>query len=221
MKIVLLLCVCICCSQAAKTQRNNPPDTKLYDAAIRFNFTGLADPIDNNISFGGEFPIHPQWSVITDLAYIEYSGYFSRIKRTSGYIIKPAIRYYPYSLKHNGFLEAVLFYKKAHYNLRDWLGKDCVNGVQSYEQYTDFSYNKHVTGFNLQMGIQTALSRNKQLQFEAYLGLGIRIRQQDVAGEENCCYNVERDFPDVNGSSGSFVLSSFPLGMRIIYCIKR
>ena len=225
MRTTLLLCFCLWCIRPAQAQAISKPKVKPqhdpYAAALRFNFTGLADPIDNNISLGGEFPFHPNWSLITDLAYIEYSAYFSNIKQTSGYIVKPAIRFYPYALNHSGFFEAVLFYKKAHYHLRDWLGRDCVNGIPVYEQYKDFSYNKQVTGMNLQMGLQTDLSRNKQLRFEAYLGLGIRIRKQDVAGEENWCYNLQRGFADVNGTSGTTVVSSFPIGMRIIYCIRR
>lgn len=174
----------------------------------------------NNISFGGEIFLHPNWSLTTDLAYIEYSSYFSQTKHTSGYIIKPVVRYYPSSLRHTAFLEAVFFCKKAGYRLRDWLGKDCVNGTASYLQYKDFSYNKRVAGFNMQCGVQTGLSRNKLLRFEAYMGLGIRTRQQGLTGEENSCYNVEREFGDVNGCSGTSILFSLPLGMRLAYCIR-
>ena len=225
MRIFLLICFCLWCIQPVQAQpasrQNIRFEQNLYAAALRFNFTGLADPIDNNISLGGEFPFQPNWSFITDLAYIEFSSYFSKIQQSSGYIIKPAIRFYPASLNHNGFFEAVLFYKKAHYRLRDWLGKDCSNGIPAYEQYQDFSYNKQVTGLNFQMGLQTDLSRNKLLRFEAYLGLGIRIRKQDVVGEQHCCYNQERGFGDINGTSGTSVVSSLPIGMRIIYCIRR
>lgn len=218
MRVAVALFCCLWYILPAQAQSAVPP----YKAAVRFNFTGLIDPVDNNISLGGELPFHPNWSVITDLAYIEHSSYFSTIKQTSGYIIKPAIRYYPSSLRHTGFFEAVLFYKQANYHLRDWLGKDCVNGIPVYEQYQDFVYRKRVAGIQLQTGLQTALSRNKLLQFEAWLGLGIRLRQQDVINQENTCYNgSSAGFGDINGSSGTSVLSSFPAGMRLVYRIRR
>ena len=214
----LLLCLWLC--RQAKAQSTPAPAGDRYKASVRFNFAGLADPIDNNISFGGEMFFHPDWSLTTDLAYIEYSSYFSEVKHASGYIIKPAVRYYPSSLRHTGFLEAVLFYKKVNYCLHDWLGKDCVDDVPTYYHHQDFAYNKRVAGFNLQFGVQPALSRNNLLRLEAYLGLGIRIRQQDVAGGKNCCYNNELEFGDVNGHSGFSILSSLPIGVRLVYCIR-
>lgn len=225
MRTAILLFCCLWCIQPAQAQsiakRKIKPKRDPYAAALRFNFTGLVDPVDNNISLGGEFPFHPDWSITTDLAYIEHSSYFSNIKQASGYIIKPAIRFYPSSLHHSGFFEAVLFYKQARYHLRDYLGKDCVNGIPAYEQYQDFTYRKRIGGLNLQMGVQTGLSRNNLLLFEAWLGLGLRIRQQDVIKQENACYNAASGFLDVNGSSGTSVLTSLPAGMRLVYCIKR
>lgn len=222
MRTAILLFCCLWCIQPVRAQSTVQSPPQPYKAAIRFNFTGLIDPVDNNISLGGELPFHPNWSVTTDLAYIEHSAYFTNIRRVSGYMVKPAIRFYPFSLHHNGFFEAVLFYKQASYHLRDYLGKDCSNGVPAYEQYQDFTYRKRVAGLNLQMGLQTALSRNKRLRFEAWLGLGLRIRQQDVTGVENACYNVDPGrFGNVNGSSGTSVLTSLPAGMRLVYCIKR
>ena len=220
MRITVALFCCLWCIQPAQAQSTIQSGLLPYKAAVRFNFTGLVDPVDNNISLGGELPLHPNWSLTTDLAYIEYSSYFNNIRWTSGYIVKPAIRYYPSSLRHTGFFEAVLFYKQANYHLRDWLGKDCVNGIPAYEQYGDFTYRKRVAGINLQLGLQTALSRNKLIQFEAWVGLGLRIKQQDVIGQENGCYNATADFGDVNGSSGTAVLTSLPAGMRLVYCIR-
>lgn len=224
MRTALVLFCCFWCIRPAQAQHigkpKNIPEHEPYKAALRFNFTGLADPVDNNISLGAELPVRPNWSLIMDLAYIEYSSYFSYARRTSGYMIKPAIRLYPSSLHHNGFFEAVLFYKQVNYHLRDYLGKDCSNGIPAYEQYQDFVYKKRVGGINLQMGLQTALSRNRRVQFEAWIGLGLRVRQQDVTGQENACYNAAAGFGDINGSSGTSVLTSLPAGMRLVYCIQ-
>ncbi|MBE7173661.1 MAG: DUF3575 domain-containing protein [Williamsia sp.] len=219
MRIVALLLLCSWLCQAARAQ-STPPITRHYKAGLRFNFVGLADPIDNNISVGGEFPFHPSWSVTADLAYIEHSSYFSNTRRTGGYMVKPAIRFYPASFHHSGFFEAVLFYKRVNYHQRDWLGMDCVDGVPTYEQYKNFVYRKEVMGFNLQMGFQTALSSNKRFGLEGWLGLGLRVRHQDVAGEENACYNATWRSFDINGHSGTVVLSSFPAGLRLVYSIR-
>ena len=99
---------------------------------VRFNFLGIADPYDENASFGGEFKFASQWSAGTDLGYIFSSKYISDAQKSSGYILRPFIRFYPD--KRRGFLEVQLHYKCASYQITDWLGKDVNNGQAAYEE---------------------------------------------------------------------------------------
>ncbi len=214
--LFLLLHLTVC----SQTKSRQPVFTQGYKVAARFNFTGLADPFDNNVSAGAEWTINPHWSLVLDLAYIEHSKYLHSVKRTSGYMFRPAIRYYP-SLDHEGFLEAVVMYKHVNYHIVDSLGRDCVNGIPTHQEYTSFLYGKSVTGINLQAGVQENLSRNHLLRLEAYIGLGLHFRNQDLVNEPNTCYNQYRHLAyTISGTSGYSVLPSAPAGLRLIYCIR-
>ena len=220
MRLTLLcLLVLLCGWPAIAWSQRSDTVANQYKAAFRFNFTGLLDPIDNNISVGGEYCFNPHVSATLDVAFIEVSSYFNDLTRTSGYILRPSFRYYP-GLRHKAFIEGVLFYKHVNYHISDWLGRACVNGVPVYEENTSFVYGKRVSGINFQAGIQESLSRNKRLRMEAYLGVGVRQRKQDVIREENSCYNQQLGIIDINGISGSAVLSSLPWGLRLIYCFE-
>ncbi len=62
---------------------------------LRFNVLGLADPLDQNLSFGFEHRFHPDWSAGTDAGWIFASQYVQHQKGVNGFIVRPFIRYYP------------------------------------------------------------------------------------------------------------------------------
>lgn len=220
MKFVAALTLFICHCQLVRSQSaGGYKSDYTYKAALRFNFTGLTDPIDNNLSLGGEYVLNQQWSVVADIAWITHSVYFSYYKGLTGYMLRPGIRYYP-SVKHRDFIDVIFLYKHINYHMEDWLGKDCVNGVAAYNQYQKFTYGKRVAGVNVQGGFQVSLSKNKLFRLEGYAGLGIRFISHHVVNQENACYSASSGIFDASTSNNSNVVPSLVLGMRVIYCIK-
>jgi len=186
---------------------------KLY---VRLNFLGLLDGLDQNFSTGLEYKFAPRWSTGSDLAWIFNSQYFAATQSIRGIIFRPFIRYYVHKQKRErSFVEAELHYKFVSYKIQDWLGRNPVNGVPSYEEYTTFHYNKNVFDFHLKAGNQAYLSRNDQLRMEFNYGVGVRWKWQGV---KNGVYNR-------TGSLGNLfdpqvftgVLS---LSVRLVYAIK-
>lgn len=182
---------------------------------LRFNFTGVIDGFDQNISFGAEYRFGGNWSAGIDFAYIFRSVYLSQNKSASGYIVRPFVRFYP-DKQRTQFLEAQLHYKFISYKITDWLGRDVSNGVPAYEEYTTFDYRKRVYGINIIAGTQENLTRDKKLKMELYIGLGYRYKKQ---GPVEGTYSRQRN--SVSGFYGpeysTFVL---PLGASLIYDLK-
>lgn len=181
----------------------------------RFNFTGLLDGFDQNISIGIEYRFNTHWSTGSDAAYIFRSIYLSESKVASGIILRPFIRYYPRK-NGSGFIEAEIHYKYVTYQLTDWIGRDATNGVPAYEEYTTFNYNKRAVGLNIKTGTDANLSRDKKLRLEIYIGLGVRYKKQGV---DNGIYTRTRgSFGGLYDPEYSTVV--LPLGMRLVYDIK-
>lgn len=179
---------------------------------VRFNFLGLLDVVDQNLSTGIEYRFRPQWSTGSDVAWIFNSRYFYEGKSANGFLVRPFIRYYP---RKNGvgFLEAELHYKFVSYKIEDWVGRNPVNGVPSYQEFARFNYNKDAIGIHFKGGTQVDLSRDKRLRLEFIFGIGVRWKWQ---GAKNVVYenfgweldNQNRSFPVV------------PCTIRLIYSVK-
>lgn len=181
----------------------------------RFNFTGVADPYDQNISVGGEYRFNPHWSVGSDVAYIFKSYYLSESKYARGIILRPFIRYY-FEKNRNGFLEAVINYKYVSYEITDWIGKEISNGMPAYEEYSTFHFIKKTYGLNFKAGTAANLTRDERLRLEFYAGLGIRFKNQ---GADIGSYTRRRGlFGGLYDPKYSTVV--LPMGMRLVYDIK-
>jgi hypothetical protein len=181
----------------------------------RFNFTGLLDAYDENITIGAEYRFSEHWSTGSDVAYIFNSAYLSESHSSSGFIVRPFIRYYPENGRY-GFFEAGFHYKHVSYKINDWIGKDVVNGQPAYEEYSAFHFIKNVYDFNLKAGTATDLSRNKKLRLEFYGGVGIRFKNQ---------HSKEGSYTRTRGLLASLYNPHYstlvvPMGMRIVYEIK-
>ena len=181
----------------------------------RFNYTGLIDPFDQNLSFGGEYKLNEHWSTGIDLAWIFASLYLSESKHANGLIARPFIRYYPWGNK-KGFFEAVVHYKYVSYRITDWVGQDVTNGVPAYEEYRAFHFNKNAFGLHLNAGTSANLSRDKRLKMEFYLGLGMRFKTQGAdIGEYD---RQRRGFGKLYDPNFSNI--SLPMGARLVYDIQ-
>lgn len=215
--VILLFIVCTnACGQSlngsALSAKNVPFEKEII---ARFNFAGLLDPYDENISFGGEYRFNPHWSTGSDVAYIFRSLYLSESNYSNGFILRPFIRYYP-KKDRGGFFEAEIHYKHVSYQITDWIGKDEINGVPSYEEYSTFHYIKNAYGLNIKTGNSANLTRDKRLRLEFYAGLGVRFKNQ---GADIGDYFRRRGFlVDIyNPNYTTFVV---PMGMRIVYKLK-
>ena len=181
----------------------------------RFNFTGLLDGFDQNISIGVEYRFNTQWSTGSDAAYIFRSVYLSESKNVNGVILRPFIRYY-LSKNGSGFVEAEIHYKYVTYQLTDWIGREVTNGVPAYEEYTTLIFHKRAFGLNIKVGDNVNLTRDKKFRLEPYIGLGIRFKKQGV---DNGVYGRNRrSFGAIYDPEYSTIV--LPLGMRLVYDIK-
>lgn len=154
------------------------------EVTVRFNFLGLLDPSDANISIGGEYLFQSHWSAGADAAYIFSGEYFRKSRHTRGMIFRPFIRYYPGN--RNFFWQGELHYKSATYQILDWIDRDVVNGLPTYQEYTAFNYIKKVYDFHVIAGRRHNLSKNEKLKLESYFGLGYRWKDQGLdKGEYN------------------------------------
>lgn len=182
---------------------------------IRLNPTGLLDPVEPNLSFGYEYRIQEDWAIAGDIAWVFYSRYFEHTKHTNGFIFRPVIRRYIGSRKE-AFLDAEFHYKYVVSLIEDWLGRGCVNGVASYEEFTNFHYRRQSIGFHLKMGAQSKISKNNKLGIEYYLGLGLRWNFQDVLHEPTCCYIYATNPLGLLNEDGQITVA-VPIGLRILY----
>lgn len=209
---VFIAVLLIAATPKVYSQNNN----ELYQPKLllRFNVLGLADPLDQNLSLGFEQRFHPNWSAGTDAAWIFASQYVQQAKGANGLIARPFIRCYP-NENGIGFFEMELHYKYVRYKLEDWLGREPVNGVATYEEYTTFNLHKHVLGVHFKAGLAATISRNEKLKFEFTGGLGLRHKWQSVT-----------DGVYANLQTGTFnnTMSNFspalPVTMRLTYLIK-
>lgn len=194
------------------SQQNNA-DKHEPKLSLRFNILGLADAFDHNLTFGIERRFHSNWSAGTDAGWIFYSNYVRNAKNSNGFIFRPFIRYYP--RVRNTFWEAELHYKYVTYKILDWIGRDPINNVPAYQEYTTFNLNKQSAGIHVIWGIQANLSRDKRLKFEFTTGLGFRYRWRKVPGG---IYTPPNFFNNtVSEKQKSVVL---PINARLVYVLK-
>jgi hypothetical protein len=200
-------------SYSSRAWRNDTG--KVY---LRANLLGLNDLFDGNASFGAEYRLNRSWSVTMDAGYIFYSLYTGKAKRTSGILLRPAIRKYT-SKYRNRFIDLQLHYKSVEYHINDWLGKDVVNGVPTYEELKVFKYRKRVMGAHILFGGREALTRNRRLFLEAFFGLGLHYKEEWLPNEANSRYAPGNSsiFRNASSEKVNHLLPAVPTGVRFIY----
>lgn len=184
--------------------------------SLRFNILGLADPIDENLSFGIEHRFRSKWSVGTDVGWVFNTTYIGNSKGVNGIIARPFLRYYP---EHrNSFWEAELHYKYVSYKIEDWLGRIPINNVPTYQEFTTFNLQKYAAGIHVKWGFQSNLSRDKKFKFEFVSGLGIRFKWHKVL---DGIYTTGRSIININNiTPETYIGAVVPVTLRLIYVIK-
>jgi len=213
MKLLLtLLLAAATLTLTAQTKR--PP--VVYQQAISISPFALAD-IDHMLLLTGEYRLKPNLALLADVGYIFASDYRSQIDKTSGFNIRPALRFY-HGQRNKGYLQAQAFYKRVNYTITDWVGKNCVNGVPAYEKLESFTYRKNVMGFHVVAGGVFPLSQSHKWLLDLYGGLGFRNKIHKLVNEPDGCYELNTggflNF-ETNGNT-----ISVPMGVRITHVLK-
>jgi hypothetical protein len=175
----------------------------------------LADVSEPNISFGAERRISKHVSLAMDASYIVMSQRFHDLGRSSGFIIRPAVRYFPE--KSGIFLEAELHYKQHTHHIHDWVGRNIAGGVPAYEEYKAFRLRKQVIGMHLKFGRLMPVTNRLWLEF--YIGVGPHFRKFTVVEQKDLVYNFELIYENLS-TGETERLVAIPMGCRILYRIR-
>jgi hypothetical protein len=170
--ICMLLCLVIATHLSAQSRYDEKGNI-----SVRWNFPGMIDPLNCNLTMGAEFRFLPHWSFVADAGWIFASP--GEGGRVSGYLIRPAARYYP-SLRHFFFFEAQLHYKYIQKTGQAWVPHEVQNDIPTYEKYENVRMYARSYSLNLLCGTQSPLrkpgrakwDRLNRLKFEYYWGVG-------------------------------------------------
>jgi hypothetical protein len=189
---------------------------------LRMNVLGLADVLDGNASVGGEMRFNKTWSVIMDAGYIFYSAYLNKVERTSGIILRPGVRLYAGKYR-NVFIDLQFHYKGVRYYVNDWLGKDMMNNVASYQERKVFQDRKRVYGGHIIVGGKEFISANYRWFLEFYLGFGLHYKEESLHGEPDSQYDQGFGIfraGTLTQQKSTMVTPAFPVGIRLVYTIR-
>ena len=213
MKTIFVL-VFILISQYANAQMG--ADTlKIGNTFIRFNAFNLLDVVEPNISIGVERRVFKQVSFAFDAGYIFYSQQFHSMGRSSGFILRPAVRYFP---NNSGlYIEAEFHYKQHTHHLHDWIGHDAVEGVPAYEKYEEFRLRKQTLGLHFKVGRLIPVS--KIIWLDMYAGIGFHLRKYTVLEDPDFVYSFEQNLNMVTTGQKENLLA-FPVGCRILFRLR-
>jgi hypothetical protein len=202
---------------------------KLY---LRNVPSGLIDLFDGNINLGSEYRFNHTWSATLDAGGIFYSQYFEKNKSATGFLLRPGVRVYPGKYK-DYFVELQLHYKQVMYHIRDWIDRDVVNDVATYQEFKTFRYRKRVMGVHIMGGMKEYLGRNHRLLIEVYLGLGVHFKNQYLINEPNGRYDAPLTMGITNNTTNNTagntsnnrpgersVVPALPGGIRLTYRLR-
>jgi hypothetical protein len=210
--MVKLVCFLLLSCTCAQAQRTSPfPEQTTF---LRFNFLGLVDPSDMYAGFGAERMVKPSVAVSADLGYIYFSNQYPNAKSATGFIVRPAIRYY--TGQRTLFFEGELQFKMVTNRIEDWLGKNAVNGVPGYEEFTTFRYRRNVSGFHIKCGRVLPITADRKLWWEVYAGIGLRRYSYKVLDNPRSVYEYETWFGGRQRDEVNFAIA-VPFGVRLLW----
>jgi hypothetical protein len=182
---------------------------------IRCSPLGIIDLYDGNLTLGGEYRLNNTWAATLDAGAILYSTYFEA-KQSRGFLFRPGIRFYPKGYK-DFFIDLQLHYKNVTYRIKDWLQKDVVDNVPSYEEYKTFRFKKQVMGVHVMAGFRNYFDYNHRFYLEGYVGLGLHYKDEGLYNEPNSEYGFGLR---VRKNTGKYVVPALPAGMRFVYLLR-
>jgi len=138
-------------------------------------------------------------------------------RKASGFIIRPALKFFMND-RSRTYLQPQFFYKQVTHRVYDWLGKEMVDNVASYEQLQNFKYRRKIVGVNVILGTVMPLGLRNSF-VDLYIGLGVRKKTVKVVGEPTSSY---QRIPIIGNSDNANegIFPSLPAGIRFIYAFK-
>lgn len=208
-------------AQKYNGRQRDPKPSVEYLSAIHFNPFALVQ-IDFTILAGVEYRPKPGIGLVTEIGYIFASGYLGNdgngaADPASGFIIRPSARFYVNDRK-TFYLQPQIFYKQVTHKQSDWIGKDCVNGIPSYEAFEDYKYRRQVFGGNATAGVLVPLSRKQTSFIDFYFGLGVRYKTGKIVQQPRSC--IEEDINGTVFTSEDGTFPSLPLGIKLVFAIQ-
>ncbi len=213
-----LLVISLCCLLLAEnTFSQKWKDLEAKDKIVRFNISDLFPLQDGSISFGYQYFVKNNLAIALDAGYVFYGVTNPNVfAKNRGMYIKPSLRYYP---KKKFFLEleSKIFLTKVTTTVTDWLGKNCVNEVPSFDEYKQFKFVKKSPTLNIIIGTQKWLLKKYNLSAEPYAGVGVIFNNAYLENEPNSCYGISNNISEVITSNiKKEILPNITLGCRII-----
>ncbi len=189
-----------------------------YKTAVSFNPTVLIGT-DVTVMFGAEHRLKHNLALVLDAGYVFQSSYFNDenvVKNSRGFNLRPGVKLYTREEKRF-YLQLQVFYKQVDYQIYDWLGKSCVNGIATYEQLQNFTYRKKAASINFLTGRVFRIS--DAVLLELYGGLGVKIKNQKPL-ETASCYRINEGVGFVNIFNEHSVTPNVPFGIKIQIPVK-
>lgn len=223
--LLLLLVAAVGSAQMIKYQGLRA-DTGIIN--LRHNPLGWADLLDGNCTLGAEYRFNRSWSGTMDAGFIFYSGYVPHTRYTTGMLLRPGIRVYPGRFK-DYFFDLQLHYKEVTYHLKDWIERDVVQGVASYEELTKFRYKKRVMGMHFMGGVKQYFTNNRRFFMEIYLGFSVHFKKEgpyqqphDSRYDQNfVIFGPSNNSWDPNtDNTRKLIVPAVPGGLRISYRLR-
>jgi len=190
---------------------------KIY---LRFSPFGLLDLLDENFTVGGEYRFNNTWSATMDAGFIFNSQYMNHCDRATGVLLRPGIRKYA-GKKKDYFFDLQFHYKDIMYHMNDWIQRDIVGGVSTYEQLAKFRYRKQVYGIHLTAGGKEFFTKDHRLFMEVTAGFGLHFKKIGTWHEGNSRYE---DPYSLSANDNAFrvntVVPALPVSIKLVYRLK-
>ncbi|WP_207514858.1 hypothetical protein [Longitalea luteola] len=228
---VYVLCLWLLAAETGSAQRIKYQGLKADTGTVylRHNPLGWMDFLDGNVTVGGEYRFNRTWSATLDAGAIWYSTYLPKTRQATGLLLRPGARLYPGKYK-DYFIDLQLHYKQVMYHVKDWIERDVVQDVASYEELARFRFKKRVMGVHIMGGLKQYFTNNRRFFMEIYLGLGVHFKKEglyneppDSRFEHGFRMLAQNDRVSENNTTnvpGKRVLPAVPGGLRIIYRLR-
>lgn len=215
---LLILSFCLLCLQTLHSQNSKPVQD--YQKSIHLSPLALIQ-VDYTLMAGAEYRVRPNFAWVLEAGYIFASSYLSDFENESpgsGFIVRPSVRFYMGN-KNRFYLQPQLYYKMVTHNNHNWVGRDCVDGVSSYEELTEFKYRRNILGVNATFGKIVPLGRSGKRFVDFYLGIGFKYKKAVIVNDPGGCFTPPNILMTTTDPDNGY-FPNLPAGMKLIFSIQ-